>query len=80
MAVKQIMLHCQLGSHGNVDEDSSLLGCYSVLIGKHNLKMEAIHTLKTSVTIYQSTQHNISEYLNLHCYNDYDVMYFMKVQ
>jgi hypothetical protein len=64
------MLHCQIGSHGNVDENSSLLGCYSVLIGKYNVKMKATHTLKISVTIYQSPQHNISEYLNLHCYND----------
>jgi hypothetical protein len=80
MAVKQIMLYCQIGSRGNVDEHSSLLRCYSVLIGKHNLKMEATHTLKTSVTIYQSIQHNISEYLNLHCYNDYDIMYFTNIQ
>ena len=80
MAVQYIMVYCQIGSYGNVDEDSSLLGCYSVLIGKHNLKKEATHTLTTSGTIYQFTQHKISEYLNLHCYNDYGILYFTKVQ
>ena len=74
------MVHCQIGSYGNIDEDSSLLECYSVLIGKHNLKKKATHTLKTLGTIYQSTQRTISEYLNLHCYNDYGILYFKKVQ
>jgi len=74
------MSHCQIASQGNFDEDSSFLGCYSVLIGKHNLKMEATNTLKTPGTIYQSTQHNISEYSNLRRYKDYDTLYFKIVQ
>jgi hypothetical protein len=44
------------GSHSCTVEDSSLLGCYAVLLGMQFLG-----------TAYVMKQHNITKDLNLHC-------------
>jgi hypothetical protein len=51
-----------------VAEDSSALGCYSVLSGKYSYRPFEGTTIFRNVgnSTYQSTRRNIPEHLNLH--------------